>query len=418
MSVRRDIIGAMSLAPYRDVLGLPGVRKLMVVALLARVPVTMAAIVLTLHVVLTLDRGYGAAGLAAALATVGTAVGAPLLGRAVDRWGLRPVLLGTTVAQASCWAAVPFLPYALLLLATTVAGLLMLPVFSVVRQALAAMVPEDRRRPAFSLDSMSVELSYMAGPILAVLVATQVSTVAALLLVGVGTVASGVLLWAQNPPVRSAGHVAAARPPLRSWLRPAFVATLLATSAAAIVLAGSDVAIVAVLEQAGDVSKVGIVVALWGAASLMGGFVFGTLSRPVSSTTLALLVGVTTIPVGLLGVSWWTLALALLAAGALTAPTLATVADEISRLVPEDVRGVAMGVQSSALTAGFAIGAPLSGTVVDAASPAWAFAACGVAGVALAVASLVLRRLDRARAARTGPAATPHDAAATTSAIS
>lgn len=401
----------MSLAPYRGVLALPGVRKLMVIALLARVPVTMSAIVLTLHVVLTLDRGYGAAGLAGALATVGTAIGAPLLGRAVDRWGLRPILFGTTVAQAVCWGAAPFLPYELLLVDTLIGGLLVLPVFSVVRQALAAMVPEDRRRPAFSLDSMSVELSYMFGPVVAVLVATQVSTVVALYVVGAGVVASGVLLWAQNPPVRSEGHDAsAARPALRAWLRPAFVATLVATMAAALVLAGTDVAVVATLEHRGQVSQVGLVLAFWSAASLLGGFVFGTMSRPVSPTTLAFLLGVATIPVGLFGSAWWALAMALIVSGLLTAPTLAAVADELSRLVPENVRGFAMGLQGSALTGGLAVGAPVSGAVADTAGPPWAFAVCGVAGVALAVGSWLIRKLDRAPVPP-APAAEPAGAA-------
>ena len=44
-----------------------------------------------------------------------------------------------------------------------------------VRQSIAALVPEDQRRPAYALDSMSVELSFMVGPALAVALATAVS---------------------------------------------------------------------------------------------------------------------------------------------------------------------------------------------------------------------------------------------------
>ncbi|MBX6723714.1 MAG: MFS transporter, partial [Dactylosporangium sp.] len=53
----------MRLDAYRRVLALPGVLSLTVVALLIRIPATMGGITLTLHVVLGLDRGYGAAGL-------------------------------------------------------------------------------------------------------------------------------------------------------------------------------------------------------------------------------------------------------------------------------------------------------------------------------------------------------------------
>ncbi|MGZ4651271.1 MAG: MFS transporter, partial [Kineosporiaceae bacterium] len=64
----------MSLAPYRRVLRRPGVLRLLLFATLARVPVTAAGVVLTLHVVTTLGLGYAAAGLVATAATVGMAI--------------------------------------------------------------------------------------------------------------------------------------------------------------------------------------------------------------------------------------------------------------------------------------------------------------------------------------------------------
>src|SRR6266480_1212512 len=60
-SRRRD--SPMHLEPYRRVLALPGVRSLMIVAMVARIPPIAAGFALTLHVVLDLGRGYGAAGL-------------------------------------------------------------------------------------------------------------------------------------------------------------------------------------------------------------------------------------------------------------------------------------------------------------------------------------------------------------------
>ena len=64
---------------------------------------TATGVTLTLHVVLDLDRGYGAAGLVGAAVTVGAAIGGPLLGRLVDRRGLRPVLVLTAIAEAIFW---------------------------------------------------------------------------------------------------------------------------------------------------------------------------------------------------------------------------------------------------------------------------------------------------------------------------
>jgi len=384
----------VDLAPYRLVLAIPGVTRLTLLAMAARVPAVSVGIVVTLHVVLGLGLGYGPAGIVGAAATIGTAVGAPVLGRVVDLYGLRKMLVGTTLVQGVYWSSAPWLSYPALLVTSLVGGFFMVPVFSVVRQALAAMVPVEQRRAAYSLDSMSIELSFMVGPVVAVLIATQVSTAAAMLTLGALVVCSGVLLYVLNPPVRSDAAHGAGRPPVRTWLRPGLVAALMATAATTVVLAGTDVAVVAALQSAGQVGWVGLVLAMWGLYSLIGGFVYGALSRSVQATTLAVALGLFTIPVGLFGNRWWALSIALIPAGALCAPTLAALANDVSRLAPETVRGLVMGLQSSAITAGFAAGAPLGGAVTDASAPAWAFAVTGAAGTMLAVAAIVVRRLD------------------------
>src|ERR671914_267303 len=110
-----DAAPANGLAAYRAVLALPGVAALTAVSFLARLPASAAAITLTLHVVLTLDHGYAAAGLVGAAATVGMAIGAPLLGRLVDRRGLRTMLMLTLSAQAVFWGVAPLLSYPALL---------------------------------------------------------------------------------------------------------------------------------------------------------------------------------------------------------------------------------------------------------------------------------------------------------------
>jgi MFS family permease len=264
----------------------------------------------------------------------------------------------------------------------------------VIRQSLAALVPADQRRSAYSLDSMSVELSYMVGPLLGVLVATQVSTSAAMLTVGVLIVASGVSFYVVNPPVKSAAHVARRQsPPWRSWLGPRLVSVLITTTGTALVLAGTDLAIVAALQSTGQVPWIGLVVCVWCLASLVGGFVYGALPRAgaVPTFVLTALLGLLTIPAGI-GVSWWAMCLTIVPAGLLCAPTLAATVDSISKLAPESVRGLVMGLHSSAVTVGFAIGGPLAGSVADAASPPWSFAAAGAAGITVAgIAWLVSR---------------------------
>lgn len=128
-------------SPYRRLLRLPGVTPLVLVALVARVPHAMTGVVLTLHVVGHLHLGYGRAGLAAGAMTVGMAIGAPWRGRRVDPLGLRRALLPSVVVESAVWLVAPRLGYVPLLGAVFVAGLFLVPVFSVVRQSLAALVP-------------------------------------------------------------------------------------------------------------------------------------------------------------------------------------------------------------------------------------------------------------------------------------
>ena len=394
------------LAPYRHTLRLPGIRSLLLVTLFARIPATAASVTLTLHVVQDLGGGYAAAGLVGAAITIGIALGAPVLGRLTDRHGLRRVLVLTTVAEAAFWAGAHALPYPLLTLAALIGGFLQLPVFSVARQSIAALVPEEQRRPAYALDAMSVELSFMLGPAMAVLLATTVSARAAMLAIGFGIVVAGLALMALDPPIR-ASHEApsahGARVPRRTWLTSRMLTVLAMASASTVVLGGTDVAVVASMRAAGEVQWTGAVVALWCLYSLLGGFAYGAVRRPVSPLFLLALLAVFTIPVGLGGRTWWLLGLALVFAGALCAPTLSATADAVSRLAPPSVRGEATGLHGSALTIGLAVGAPLAGAVMDATSPGWGFAATGGLGLLIVLACLPVelrhRRAESAAAA-------------------
>ncbi|WP_326563012.1 MFS transporter [Micromonospora sp. NBC_01796] len=387
----REVRTVLDLKPYRKALALPGLRPLLLVSILARVPMAASAVVLTLHVV-SLGYGYAAAGAVGGVMTVGSALGAPLLGRLVDRRGLRPVLLLTTIASAVFWLTAPHLSYPVLLGSVLFGGLLTLPVFSVVRQSIAALVPPERRRQAYALDSMSVEVSFMTGPALAVLLATTVSPEVTMFAIGAGMVLSGVILFVLNPPTRTVAEATAPGRPVarREWLTPRLIGLLAISVAGTLVLGGTDVSVVAVLREHGQVGWTGAVLTMWAAYSLVGGFAYGALSRPVSPLLLTVLLGLATIPVGLGGGRWWLLSLALLPAGALCAPTLAATADAVSRLVPASVRGEAMGLHGSAITVGVALGAPLAGAIIDTTSPAWGFAATGLLGTLTALLSLPL----------------------------
>ncbi|MEV0494910.1 MFS transporter [Streptomyces atratus] len=101
--------------------------------------------------------------------------------------------------------------------------------------------------------------------------------------------------------------------------------------------------------------------------------------------------GLVTIPAGLAH-DWPWLCVAVVGTGFLTAPTLSAVADAVSRLAPASVRGEATGLQSSAQSAGFALGSPIVGVAIDLSVPAGGFAAAGLAGLAAALTGCLLSR--------------------------
>jgi MFS family permease len=411
----------MSLAAYHRVLALPGVRSLTLLGVLARIPHTAISMVLTLHVVLSLDRGYGDAGLVVGAFTVGAAVGAPWRGRAVDRLGLRRALVPSLVVEAVVWSSAPWLPFEALVGAVVLAGLLGLPVFTVIRLSLSVLVPEPQRRTAYALDSMAVEGSFMVGPALGVLVATHGSTTVAMMLLGGATVVAGVALMVVDPPTRSAAEASGAAsasgtpavgdrgPAGRVPVSAALLAVLGATAAATLVLAGTDVAIVAELRTHDALDLTGLIMVAWCGSSLLGGLVYGAAPRGIPPLALLLALAALTVPIGLAS-SPLVLCLAVLPAGALCAPLISATAEAVARLVPERVRGEAMGWHGSALTAGSAAGAPVAGFAIDGIAPWAGFAVVGVTGAVLAVIGLALVAIHRRRAR-----VIPRQAAATAS---
>jgi predicted MFS family arabinose efflux permease len=321
------------------------------------------------------------------------------------------VLIVTTAAQALFWSVAPQLSYHVLLVGALVAGVLGLPVFSLVRQCIAALIPADQRRPGFALDAMAVELSYMLAPAAAVAAVTAFGSRPTMYAVGIGVVGAGLALIALNPPTRSAAEQATpeAAVPRRQWLRPRLFALLAITSVLTFVLTATDLTLIATLKGSGQETWIGLVIAVWCGYSLVGGFVYGALHRSISPLLLAGLMSALTIPLGLVGGGWWWLLLALIPAGVLCAPSLSATIDTMSQWVPAGARGEAMGLHGTALTVGVAAGAPFAGAVIDGYGPGWAFAATGTAGLLLALIALPFWRLAGAgsRPAETAPSAQP-----------
>lgn len=392
----------MTLAPYRDVLRIPQVRHALIFGMLLRTPLAASLIVLTLHVVSHLGLSYGMAGLASMATTLALAVSGPWRGRLVDRQGLRRTFAPSLVVLAVVWSVAPFLSYWPLVAAVVVAGLFQVPVWGVLRQMILHAVPEQQRRSALSLDSVSTELAFMVGPAVGVIAANAFDTRYVLLVIMWCSIVGAAGLWlldpvlvseleaakpGDDPVLEDAG--APGSPERRTWFTGAAIAVLAITAAATVILAGTDVSVVALLRGVGESTGVAIAMAIWALGSLLGGLVYGMWHRSIPAYVLLTALAVATIPVALTGSTLVT-SVALFVAGFFCAPTLTATTEQLSRIVPERSRGEAMGWHGSAITGGSALGAPLAGFAIDHLGAPAGFVAVAVAGLAVAGLALVV----------------------------
>ncbi len=386
------------MSAYLDILRVPRMAALMAVALLVRLPIGINA----LAVVLFLREETGSFSVAGAVAgglALGTGVGAPFIGRLVDRVGMR-VLVPLAVGNAATLLLLVALgsggaPTAALIAVAVVTGALFPPLGSVVR----ARFPELLRgaphlvAPAYALDSVLLELGFVAGPLLTALLVALFDPQAALVFsaatVVVGTVA---FVLAVPPPVEAPGS--GRRAGLLGPLREPGIQTLVITMFPVGLAVGAlEVAVPAFTRGEGSPELAGVLLAVWSVGSAAGGFVYGLRPRrtPLAALHLRLtvLLPLAFVPV-LASTSVPLMALLLLPAGMLIAPILATRNELATSAAPRGMATEALTWPLTALLSGIAAGAAAGGALVEVAD--WRAAVLAAAGGALVGAAVVVGR--------------------------
>lgn len=207
--------------PYIDFLRLPDVAVLFAVAAFARLPVSMTALALTLYLRATLGD-FARAGSVVGVYFIAMAMVAPVLGRLIDRIGprlplrvtgwLQPLaLLGIWLAARQQWG------FGAVMAAAVIAGLLPPPITIITRTLWRHRFNDDsERRMAYSLDSVMTELNFTLGPAAMGLLAAATSTSAALL-VAIAANFIAFLLFMRSSSLRYWQQDAGG---LRHWLGP------------------------------------------------------------------------------------------------------------------------------------------------------------------------------------------------------
>jgi MFS family permease len=394
----------MSFRKYQKVLSIPRVLPATLFMFVAGIPLTVMTLTLSLHVLNEMGRSYFDAGLVGTATALGFAVGSPMLGRMIDRHGLRPVVAVSGVLSTIAWLVLPVVSYPLFVMFAFLAGVFTVPTGSLARQFVASLVPLDQRRPAYTLNMMLTELSFVISPAVAILLITTYSASAILIGIGVWRAVSYIALYALNWPTRNPEEITKdpdpVRPSIRTWMTPQLMGVLLVSAGALFMVFGTELALIAVLRKNGEVGFTGYVIGAMAVASICGGFVHGAVHRSWSQLRLALTMSLLLMPVVLFDGSWWWLMLALLPNNLLCTPTLAAGSEAVAKLAPANVRGEVMGLHDSANRLGQTLSTPLVGLAIDHLSPAMGFVAAASGGLVLvgmaALCNLWISRTARA----------------------
>jgi len=367
---------------YADLLKTPGVARIISAQLTARLPSGMISLAFLIHIERIFDS-YGAAGLVLAATSVGQAIAGPLTSRWMGRLGMRPVLITTLVICSTGLALIAFvmMPLWQFMIVGFLVGISTPPIQPAVRTIYPKMVTGKQLTPLFALDASAQEIIWIMGPFATVVLALQVSPVAAIATAGVFLVGGGI--WFIACPEVGKVRIPVSKRRIGVILKNR--AVLLATVCGFLLIgaaASIEVGVVAVFGEGGP--EAGILFGIWAIASLVGGLSMGHL--PIGPWALTrrfaiVAVGMAAAPFSL---EFWWLALALVVAGIGMAPVLAVMFAIVSASVKFSDTPEAYGWLGTGQLIGAALGSAIAGFLIDALGSvggfyvSFAFAAVGV----------------------------------------
>jgi MFS family permease len=369
------------------------------------------------------ERGtYSLAGVVTGAYAVGSALGTPLWGRLMDRFGQVRVLLPTALACASLLAALAISTVrggspALLVTLAALAGFAYPAVSPALRSAWRVIFPDaESRRVAFALDATSVELVFVGGPLLLSLL-LAVSPPVVPLLATAAAVLGGCASYCRTAAARCSrpGAVAGSsrsgrgHGPRSAVTAAGVGALLLVMLALSIGFGQLDTSLAATAGIVlGDTERVGLLFCAIAGGSAAGGLVFGTRSWPFDErravpallTFFALMLMAMAVLMAFPPVSFWFLFPLLFVTGATIAPTLIMQQALLDHLAPAHRLNEAQAFLSAANTTGAAAGTAVAGVLIDLQGLSFSFAGAAVGAALAAAVALGSQAHWRAAAAR------------------
>lgn len=367
----------------------PQVVRLLVTALLGRIPAAAAALAISL-VLRDAGFSFSQVGVVVGAFGVSMAVGGPLLGRIVDHRGQFAVLTLSSAASSVGLVTIALAPTHLapVLIGAAVAGVAAPPLEACLRALWPRLVREDEMDQALSLDAAAQELVFIASPLI-VTASVAIADPALALWLLAGLSVAGTLVFALTPssrtwvPVREEKH----------WLGPltsgGFLGLLSALLFSGAAIGAVTLFFISYAENHPVTGGAGLLLALNGAGALLGALTYGSVTwrlplRDRLAFTTASMAAVYWLLTVTPGPSWM---LALSAAtGVFLAPTLAASFSLVSQVIPGGVITEAFAWIITVFTVGSALGSFSAGFAM-----AYGLAAVGaVAAVAATLSAVVV----------------------------
>lgn len=371
----------------------PDVARLLVVALVSRMPIGMLGFAMLMFLRETLGN-FALAGIAVGANFIAMAAAAPLQGRIIDRIGPRPVLIVTGMVQPLALLGILYstragLPFPLIAVCAAASGAFASPITTVTRTIWRHKFErEDDRRTAFALDAVTIEINFTMGPALMAAVLAWFGPTPAFA-IAIGTVAVASVLYLSSGALRHFKKIEAAERHLlgpltepRLWL--IFFATFGLTLCFGLIEVGYP-AFGTALAWA---PLGGILLAINSVGSALGGMLYGGMHFRIGvERQFAAAMALMAIPL-FLHAAWLQPAIfAVVAffAGALIAPSITAQSVLVSRLAPPKYATEAFTWSSTFIVSGIGSGMALGGALVEHAGIRVAFATGGCIMVAMAL---------------------------------
>lgn len=353
------------MSSYKSLWRTPGFARVIATQLLARLPFGMMSLAIVMHVE-HLYGSYAIAGFALGAETIGAAISGPLLARWMGPWGMRRVLLLAAIVSASAMAALALIPMPSLvaILITFLVGLTSPPVQSAARSIYPSIAEKKNLTRVFSLDATSQEILWVAGPLIATILAAQISTGFGVLFMSVVQVV-GITLFCLN---REVGAVKISKPSgkVGRILKNQIVLTNAVLGLLLIgTFGGIEVGAVAIFDK----TIAGATIAALSVGSILGGLTLGPRAKTKWAMTKFLILtsaGMALVLVNPTDAIW--VSICFFVAGMGVAPALGVLASTLSAGLKPSETAEAYGWSGTGQLMGYSAGAALAGIAIDSVS--------------------------------------------------